>query len=164
MTSRPVRPLPRALLAALLAALVSAGPALADPTAGRWVANRVEGRPGASAVTLVGTEGIAANRVAVYCDAYGAVAVSLARRPGLPAAVPVGATLVTDAGSTGLSGVTNRYGVLVVHGAPAREAARLLAAARRDARALLDTAPGFGPISVVGSTKAIGRVLKRCGG
>jgi hypothetical protein len=145
-------------LAALLAALAPP----AEAGTGRWSAARVGGRPAAEAVTLVGRAGVSATRVAVYCTPGGRLAVSFARRPGMPARAPLTLVLETDAGVETLSGRTNLYGVLALEGAAARAAARLLAAARHRAAARLADSP-YGAITVVGSTKAIGRVLDACG-
>ncbi|MGF1447096.1 MAG: hypothetical protein ACFBRM_12980 [Pikeienuella sp.] len=153
----------RPLLAAAAVLMSLATPVAADP-AGQWSAGKVNDRPGASVVTLVGREGVSATRVAVFCDVYGRLAASFARRPGLPAQLPILATLITDAGTAPISGSTNRYGVLEVAGLAASEVARLLSAARTEAELLISDGTAYGTISVVGSSKAIARVLKACGG
>lgn len=154
---------PRALGAALafILSLGAAADAMAEPV-GHWKPVRVEGQPGAVTVTMVGAEGVSANRVAVFCTPYKRMAVSFARRPGLPANIPVTLTLSAEYGSVPLYGTTNGYGVLIVEGRGAEEAARLLATARQPALAAIADFAGLGPINVVGSTRAIARVSKAC--
>ncbi|GMG83077.1 hypothetical protein LNKW23_22900 [Paralimibaculum aggregatum] len=159
--SRPPRRGPAALLALALG-IGTAFAAAAEPV-GRWKSAQVEGRPGAVTVNMVGEAGISANRVTIYCTPHGDVAASFARRPGMPAETPMALTLETELGTLPLSGVTNRYGVLVIEGPAAADAARLLAGSRREARAVLLDGPGLGPVNVVRSTKTIGRVLDACG-
>ncbi len=154
--------MPRRVAALVAAFLLMPAFGLAEPV-GRWTPGQVEGRPGASVVTLVGRDGISATRAAVFCDRAGHLAATLARRPGFPADTALTLTLTADAGQALLSGTTNRYGVLVLAEGGALELARLLAAARADAVLTLADGTPAGRVSVVGSTTAIGRVERQCG-
>ena len=160
---RILRRLLRALAPALPAILAAVLAPPADAATGRWEPARVEGRTAAEAVTLVGRDGIAATRVTVYCTPFGEVAVSFARRPGMPAASGLALVLESDAGQRRIAGETNHYGVLVVEGAEARGVARLFVAARRDAEGVFEDGAPYGDITVRGAARAIVPVLDACG-